>query len=458
MFRSVLIANRGEIALRVARSCRELGVEVIVVHSTADKDSAAVRFADRAVQIGPPAARQSYLNMAVVLEAALRTGAEAIHPGYGFLSENADFADACLANGITFIGPPAAVIEQLGDKIAARQLMEKAGLPLLPGGLTPLEDAESAMALAGDIGFPLIIKAAAGGGGKGMRVVEGLADLPGAYRETRATAQALFGDGRVYLERYLRSARHVEVQILCDRFGGAIHLGTRDCSVQRRHQKLIEEAPAPCLDPETAEQMGRLAVEGALLTGYQGAGTFEFLLDPDGRFYFMEVNCRVQVEHPVTEMVTGIDIVAEQLRIAAGEPLALRQEDVEIRGSAIECRVNAEDPAKDFRPSAGTLMRFDVPGGPFVRVDTHGEAGYRIPAVYDSLLAKVVAWGADRDEARARMTRALNEFRITGPGVATTIPFLDRAIRDRRFAAAEHDTSLAERLSAAADDGNDDAL
>ncbi|HEX6353747.1 acetyl-CoA carboxylase biotin carboxylase subunit [Actinophytocola sp.] len=446
MFETILIANRGEIAVRVLRACRELGIRTVAVHSTEDRDSAVVRMADQSVQIGPAPAKRSYLNAAAVIEAAKQSGAQAIHPGYGFLSEDADFAEVCEANGITFIGPPPAVMARLGDKTSARAAMTEAGLPLLPGSVEPLADAESAKRLADSIGYPVIIKAAAGGGGRGMSIVHEADEFARTYQQTKATALQLFGDGRVYVERYLASARHVEIQVLADQHGNAIHLGERDCSVQRRHQKLVEETPAPGLPKELTERMGAAAVQGALATGYVGAGTFEFLVDTENDFYFMEVNCRIQVEHPVTEMVTGIDLIAEQLRVAAGEPLRLRQEDVRLDGAAIECRVNVEDPRRDFAPTPGLLTRFVPPGGPFVRVDTHGFTGYKVPAAYDSLLAKVIAWAPDRPTAIARMRRALAEFGVEGPGVHTTCEFLDQVMADAEFAEGKHDTGLVARL------------
>lgn len=448
MFRSVLIANRGEIAVRIARTCRELGIGVHAVYSTEDRYSRIVRMADEAVQIGPAPARRSYLNIPAIIEAARRTGAEAIHPGYGFLSENADFAEVCHAQGITFIGPPADVIERMGDKMAARQLMAAAGLPLLPGSVEPVQSVAEAEALANEIGYPVMLKAVAGGGGRGIRIVRDPADLAEGYRTVEANAKLLFGDGRLYVERYLPRARHVEVQILADAAGNVIHLGERDCSVQRRHQKLVEEAPAPRLSPETVAQLRQAAVRGAKAARYVGAGTFEFLVDDAENIYFLEVNCRIQVEHPVTEMVTGVDLVAEQLRIAAGEPLRLRQEDVRLTGVAIECRVNVEDPERGFIPAPGTLSEFEPPAGPFVRVDTHGFPGYRVPTAYDSLLAKVIAWGPDRESALRRMRRALAEFTISGDGVATTIPFAARILTDPEFREARHDTSLIARLIA----------
>jgi acetyl-CoA carboxylase biotin carboxylase subunit len=442
MFGKVLIANRGEIALRVARACRELGIKVVAVYSTEDRDSAVVSFADEVIQIGPAPAKRSYLSVPAIVEAARATGAEAIHPGYGFLSEDPDFAEVCRADGIVFVGPPTEVIAKLGDKTAARQLMADAGLPMLPGSLRALSSVQEAQQVADDAGYPVIIKAANGGGGRGMRVVHERAAFPEAYAETRAGAQALFGDSRVYVERYLKTARHVEIQVLADNFGNTIHLGERDCTVQRRHQKLVEESPAPLLAPGLADRMGEVAVRGAVAAGYVGAGTVEFLLGPDGEFYFIEINYRIQIEHPVTEMVTSIDLVQEQFRIAAGERLSLRQEDVVLRGTAIECRINMEDPDRDFAPAPGVLTEFTPAGGPFVRVDTHGFPGYRMPASYDSLLAKLVVWAPDRHQALSRMDRALAEFRVGGPRVHTTIPFLREVIRNPVFAAAGHSTDI----------------
>jgi acetyl-CoA carboxylase biotin carboxylase subunit len=445
MFKKVLIANRGEIALRVARACRELGIQSVLVHSTRDRDSVPVQQCNEVVQIGPPPPKKSYLNAAAVIEAAIRTGADAIHPGYGFLSEDPDFAEACEAAGIVFVGPSVAAMKLLGSKQAARNLMSTIGLPLLPGSLEEV-DADQALALAERIGFPVIVKASAGGGGRGMRVIEGPERFEQEYRDTQATARMLFGNGSVYLEKYLRAARHVEIQILCDSYGDAVHLGARDCSVQRRHQKLIEESPPPGLCAETVEEMGRLSLRAALRAGYTGAGTFEFLLGPAGAYYFMEVNCRIQVEHPVTEMVTGIDLVAEQLRVAAGEPLGITQRDISPRGVAIECRINAEDVDRDFAPSPGRLTDFVPATGPFVRVDTYLRPGDVIAPEYDSLLAKVIAWAPDRERAVARMRRALGEFHIAGENVATTRDFLLRVLGHPDFQAAAHDTSMVRQL------------
>jgi acetyl-CoA carboxylase, biotin carboxylase subunit len=449
VIKSVLIANRGEIALRVARTCRELGLRTVAVYSDADADSAVVRFADTAVRIGPGPAKSSYLRIPAVIEAARISGADAIHPGYGFLSENPDFAEVCAAEGLVFIGAPAPVMAALGDKARARGIMLEAGLPLLPGSRDPIADPGEAEAFAASIGYPVIIKAVAGGGGMGMQVVRDPAAFRVAFDKTGATALAIFGDGRLYVERYLDSARHVEIQVLADTRGNAVHLGGRDCSLQRRQQKLVEESPVPRIAPKLGAELGAAAVRGALAAGYVGAGTFEFLLDPSrGEFYFMEVNCRLQVEHPVTEMVTGMDLVREQIRIAAGEPLGYSQDDIVHRGAAIECRINAEDPARGFAPAPGTLTRFEPPGGPFVRVDTHARAGYAVPPYYDSLLAKVIVWAPDRDGAIARMRRALGELRVEGPAVATTATFLADLLDNPRFRAAEHDTAMVTALTA----------
>ena len=446
MFRKVLIANRGEIALRVVRTCREMGIATVAVCSTEDRNSAAVEFADEVVQIGPAPARRSYLHIPALIEAALRTGADAVHPGYGFLSEDGDFAEVCESNGLVFIGPPPEVIRSLGDKSSARALMSVAGLPLLPGGVEPARDIEGAQRIADRIGYPVIIKAVAGGGGRGISVVREHADLARTYQETRNTAQTLFGDGRVYVERYLTRSRHVEIQILADQHDHVVHLGARDCTVQRRHQKLIEESPPPALPPDLVERMGQVAVAGARAAGYRGAGTFEFLVDDAANFYFMEVNCRIQVEHPVTELVTGLDLVREQLLVAAGQTLSVCQADAAPSGTAIECRINVEDPDRDFLPTPGRLAEFRPPGGPFVRVDTHGYAGYQVPASYDSLLAKLLVWAPTRAEALSRMDRALAEFRISGPGVRTTVPFLREVIGHPLFRNAEHSTGLVDQI------------
>jgi acetyl-CoA carboxylase biotin carboxylase subunit len=437
VFGKVLIANRGEIALRVARACREVGVASVAVYSSADADSAVVRFADEAVHIGPAAPAQSYLHVPSIIGAALKTGADAIHPGYGFLSEDPFFPEICADHAITFIGPRPEVMERVGDKAAARQLMSEAGLPLLPGTIEPVESLAEARRVAAEIGYPLIIKAVAGGGGRGMAVVWKPEDLAAAYRTTRAGAQAVFKDSRVYIERYLAHSRHVEIQVLCDEHGAGIHLGERDCSIQRRHQKLIEESPSLHVSAQTRRAIGDAAVRGALSVGYTGAGTMEFLLDEEGRLYFMEMNARIQVEHPVSEMVTGIDLIHAQIRVAAGEPLPWRQSDVSIRGHAIECRINAEDPERDFAPAAGRLDTWQPPGGPWTRVDSHCFPGWTISPFYDSLIAKLIVWAPDRGGAIDRLERALAEFSVEGRGIRTTIPFHRRVLAHPRFRAGD---------------------
>jgi acetyl-CoA carboxylase, biotin carboxylase subunit len=451
VFSKVLIANRGEIALRVARACRELGVATVAVCSTTDCDSPVVRLADETVRIGPGPAKQSYLYIPSLIEAALKTGAEAIHPGYGFLSEDPDFAEICAKEGLTFIGPEPDVMQQLGNKATARALMAAAGLPMLPGSIQSVGTADEGAAYAASIGYPVIIKAAAGGGGRGMTVVHNPREFRDAYLSTRATAQAVFRDSTVYIEHFLRTARHVEVQVLADLHGHAIHIGERDCSVQRRHQKLVEEAPSDRLTPQQREQIGAAAVHGAIAVGYSGAGTLEFLLDDDGRFYFMEMNARIQVEHPVTEMVTGIDLVREQIRIAANGRLSLQQSDVVIRGASIECRVNAEDPSRGFAPTPGPLDVFDPPGGPWTRVDSGYTAGSQVSPHYDSLLAKVIVWAPDRAQALSRMDRALREFRVIGRGVATTIDFARSIITHPTFRAGNHTTGFVDQLMSVPD-------
>ncbi|MBI4410183.1 MAG: acetyl-CoA carboxylase biotin carboxylase subunit [Gemmatimonadetes bacterium] len=447
MFKKILIANRGEIALRVIRACRELGVRTVAVYSQADRESLHVRFADEDVCIGPPPARDSYLNIPRLIAAAEITGAEAIHPGYGFLAENAEFAEICEHSDIVFIGPTAEQIRLMGDKVVARRTMASVGVPTVPGSEGALASLEEALASARAIGFPVMIKAAAGGGGKGMRVAPDEATFATQFQMAQNEAQAAFGDPSVYLEKYLVRPRHVEFQVLGDRHGRIMHLGERECSIQRRHQKLIEEAPSPALTPELRKRMGEAAVRGAQSIRYLSAGTVEFLLDEDGRFYFMEMNTRIQVEHPVTELVTGVDLVKEQIRIAAGEPLSLpRKNSVELRGHAIECRVNAEDPARSFRPSPGTITIFHPPGGPGVRVDTHAYAGYQVPPYYDSLIGKLIVHGCTREEAIVRMRLALESFIIEG--VHTTIPFLLELLHEPAFIAGEVDTKFLERRMA----------
>lgn len=448
LFDRVLIANRGEIAVRVIRTCRELGISTAVVYSTEDRDALATQLADRAIHIGPAPAKKSYLNLAAIMEAAAQCGADAIHPGYGFLSEDPDFASVCADQGVVFIGPPPKLMLTLGDKAAARALLASTGLPVLPGGAGTDASLESAERTAELTGYPLIIKAAAGGGGRGMTVVRTPEELGAAYQSIVATAQTLFGDGSVYLERYLDKAKHIEVQVLCDQYGNAVHLGERDCSVQRRKQKLIEETPAATLDRDTAATLGAQAASGAAQIGLHGASTFEFLFDTAGNYYFMEVNCRIQVEHPVTEMVSGLDIVAEQLRIAAGRPLTFGQRHVELRGHAMECRINAEDPAKGFRPTPGKLTTLRLPSGPFTRVDSYVEAGDSVSQAYDSLVAKVITWGADRDTARHRMIRALSEVRLAGRGMQDTASFLSGILEHPDFRSGRHTTAMLDSIHA----------
>ncbi len=443
MFSKVLIANRGEIAVRIIRACRELGVRTVAVFSQADADALHVQLADEAVCIGPPQASQSYLKVARIISAAEITGAEAIHPGYGFLAENAQFAEVCEGCGIRFIGPPTASIQMMGDKAAARRAAAAHGVPVLPGSQHPVRDLEEAKRVARDIGYPVIIKASAGGGGKGMRVVTAPEGLESALAMAAAEAAAAFGDAAVYLERFLPDPRHVEIQILVDGNGHGIHLGERDCSIQRRHQKLLEEAPSPALTDSTRQAMGRAALSVAQAAGYRNAGTVEFLLDERGDFFFMEMNTRIQVEHPVTEMVTGLDLVKAQLQIAAGEPLPITQADVRLSGHSIECRINAEDPDR-FLPSPGRVTNYRPPGGPGVRVDSHAYIGYVIPPFYDSLLGKVVVHGRDRAEAIARMQRALDEMVVQG--VQTTIPFHQKVLRHSDFLAGRTSTRFLERL------------
>ncbi len=442
MFKKVLIANRGEIALRVIRACRELGVQTVAVYSEADRESLHVRFADDDVCIGPAPARESYLNIPRIIAAAEITGADAIHPGYGFLAENAEFAETCAASNITFIGPTADQIRVMGDKAAARRAMQEVGVPIIPGSPGPVEDAEEALKFAMEIGFPVIIKAAAGGGGKGMRVSTDPDDFARAFQLARSEALSAFGNGDVYVEKYLARPRHIEFQILGDSFGNVIHLGERDCSVQRRHQKLIEEAPSPAMTPELRLAMGDAAVRGAKAINYVGAGTIEMLLNEDKSFYFMEMNTRIQVEHPVTEMLTGIDLVKEQIRVAAGERMSVSTLPP-LRGHVIECRVNAEDPARNFQPSPGRVDVFHPPGGPGVRLDTHVYTGYTVPPYYDSLLAKLICQGRTREEAIRRMQIALESFIVEG--VTTTIPFLARVMQNEKFRAGDVDTKFLER-------------
>ncbi len=445
MFRKVLIANRGEIALRVIRACKELGIRTVAVYSEADRESLHVRFADEDVCIGPPSARESYLNIPRIIAAAEITGADAIHPGYGFLAENAEFSEICERSELTFIGPTPQQIRMMGDKATARRTMRDVGVPIVPG-TDAIADVDEALAKADEIGFPVLIKAAAGGGGKGMRVAADRDEFARAFTMARNEAAAAFGDDSVYVEKYLARPRHIEFQILGDSHGRVIHLGERDCSIQRRHQKLLEEAPSPALDDDLRRRMGEAAVRGAKAIDYVGAGTIEMLLNDDGSFYFMEMNTRIQVEHPVTEVCTGIDLVKEQIRAAAGLPLSVPDHDILLRGHAIECRINAEDPSRNFAPSPGTISVFHPPGGPGVRIDTHVYAGYRVPPFYDSLLAKLIVHASTREEAIARMRHSLAGFVIEG--VHTTIPFLLQVMDHPGFVAGEVDTKFLERWMA----------
>lgn len=443
MFEKILVANRGEVALRVMRAARELGVKTVAVYSTEDANTLPVRYADEAVCIGPAPSNQSYLVQANIIEAAKQTGAQAIHPGYGFLAENADFARACAEEGIVFIGPAAECIEKMGDKATARKTMASCGVPTVPGSDGLCDTVEQAQAFADKVGYPVLIKATAGGGGKGMREAHTPEELESQYKAARTEAGAAFGDDGVYLEKLVLRPRHVEIQVLADDFGNNIALCERDCSIQRRHQKLIEEAPSPALDEDTRRAMGVAAIRAVRAVDYRNAGTIEFLLDERGDFYFMEMNTRVQVEHPVTEMITGTDIIKEQIRIAAGEPIsAAERAPFTPSGHAIEMRINAEDPHAGFRPSPGTVSKFRLPAGPGIRVETFVEEGSKISPYYDSLLAKVIVHGQDRAEAIARAKRALDEFEIEG--VATTIPFHKRVLENECFVAGAATTDFLE--------------
>ncbi len=449
MFKKILIANRGEIALRIIQACRELGVATVAVHSTADENSLHVTYADEDVCIGPPPSSESYLNINSVIAAAEITGAEAVHPGYGFLSENAHFAEVLEECKIAWIGPDPKTIRAMGDKANARKVAVEAGVPVLPGGEKPLAGASAAAAMAAEVGYPVILKASAGGGGRGMRIVRNASEIESQYATASEEAERAFGDGSMYLEKYLEQPRHVEIQIFGDHHGNVVHLGERECSIQRRHQKLIEESPSPALNQELREQMGEAAVKLAKAVNYTNAGTVEFLLDVDGSFYFMEMNTRIQVEHPVTEMVMGVDLVKEQLKVAAGHELSFRA-GLRPRGHVIECRINAEDPER-FMPSPGRIETFHLPGGPGIRVDTHGYEEYFIPPYYDSMVAKLLAKGKDREEAIARMLRALDFFVVEG--VKTSIPLHKRILRDEFFIRGELSTrfmeSFFERAAAA---------
>lgn len=444
MFKKILIANRGEIALRIIRTCKELGITSVAVYSEADANSLHVRFADEDVCIGPPPPGESYLDAKRVIAAAEVTNADAIHPGYGFLAENADFAEVVQSCNMTFIGPTPKVIQSLGDKSFAKKTMRNAGVPVIPGSEGIVSSYEEAVEVSKTIGYPLIIKAAAGGGGRGMRMVDDPLNLKKSFDSARTEASVAFGNPDVYIEKFIVNPRHVEVQLIADNFGNVVHLGERDCTVQRRHQKLIEETPSGVVDDDLRKKMGDAATRGAKAAGYTSAGTVEFLVDADRNFYFMEVNTRIQVEHTVTEEVTNIDLIKEQIAVAAGEPLSFKQEDVKCNGHSIECRINAEDATKNFMPTAGTITTFHIPGGLGVRVDTHAYAGYVVPPNYDSLIAKLIVWGNDRSEALLRMRRALDEFIVEG--VPTPIDFYKSIFEDPLFIFGNYDTSYIDRF------------
>lgn len=443
MFKKILIANRGEIALRIIRACQELGIKTVMVYSEADRDSLPVRLADEAYCIGPAPSVKSYLNITNIISAAEVSGADAIHPGYGFLAENANFAMICEDCGITFIGPSTHAIEYMGNKALARSTMIEAGVPVVPGSEGAVTNDEEAIAIAKEIGYPVLIKASAGGGGRGMRVAHSEDDLLKAIATARNEAQAAFGNGDVYLEKYVEQPRHIEIQVLGDKAGNLVYLGERDCSVQRRNQKVIEEAPSVALTPSLRRKMGETAIKASKAVGYYNAGTVEFLLDKNNRFYFIEMNTRIQVEHPVTELITGIDLIKEQIRIAAGEALGYGQNDIRIDGWAIECRINAEDPDKNFMPHPGTIQLYHPAGGLGVRVDSAAFTGYKIPPFYDSMIGKLIVWGRDRDEAIRRMQRALDEFVVEG--IPTTIPFHKKVLNNAFFRRGEVYTNFIQR-------------
>ena len=443
-FQKILIANRGEIAVRVIRACREMGIRTVAVYSEADRAALHVRMADQAFAIGPAPSSESYLCADKILDVARRSGAGAIHPGYGFLAENASFARACADAGAIFIGPPPEAMESMGNKVQARKTMVAAGAPVIPGSEGRVTSADEVRRWADKLGYPVLLKAESGGGGKGMRVLEGPDDVDSGYRAARSEARSSFGDDSVYVERFFRNPRHIEFQILFDAHGHGIHLGERECSVQRRHQKLVEEAPSPAVDDETRARMGEVALTVGRACGYVGAGTVEFLRDDDGKFYFMEMNARLQVEHPVTEMLTGLDLVKYQIRIAAGEPLTLQQSDVQFRGHAIECRIVAEDADHDFMPSPGTITSLRVPSGPGVRDDSSIYPGFEMPLHYDPMIAKLITWGHDRAEAIERMSRALREY-VVG-GFPTTIPFHRRVMHDPRFLSGDYNTGYLSKM------------
>ena len=442
MFEKVLIANRGEIALRIHRACRELGISTVAVHSTADASAMHVRLADESVCIGPASARESYLNIPSILAAAELTGAKAIHPGYGFLSENADFARVVEAHGLTLIGPKADHIEMMGDKVAARRAVEELGVPLVPGSEGVVDSFAAARGIADKIEYPVLVKAVAGGGGRGMKVASNAEELELGFAMARREALEAFGSDQVYIEKYLPNPRHIELQVMADSSGGVVHFGERDCSIQRRHQKVLEEAPAPTLSKTLRSEISEVAINAVKRLGYLGAGTLEFLFQ-DGEFYFIEMNTRIQVEHPITEMITGVDLVCEQIRVAAGEPLSHRQEEIRFRGHAVECRINAESPV-DFTPSPGQVSEYHPPGGGGVRVDSALYTGYRVPPFYDSMIGKLIVYGSSRGESLMRLNRSLEEFVIGG--IETTLPLHRRLIREPEFVKAEYDIHWLERV------------
>ncbi|RMF92617.1 MAG: acetyl-CoA carboxylase biotin carboxylase subunit [Candidatus Schekmanbacteria bacterium] len=440
MFKKILIANRGEIAVRIIRACREMGIKTVAVYSDADRNSLHVRYADEAYRLGPPSPAESYLDYHKIVDIAKKSKSEAIHPGYGFLAENFKFAKLCEKSKIVFIGPPAKAIENMGIKTLARKTMESAGVPIIPGTSSNIKDEKELEKIAKKIGFPLMLKASAGGGGKGMRLVREKKELKSALRATRSEAKSAFGDDSVYIEKFVENPRHIEVQILADKKGNTIHLNERECSIQRRHQKVIEESPSPIVSHEMRKKMGEAAIKAAQAVGYYSAGTVEFLVDKDKNFYFLEMNTRLQVEHPVTEMITGIDIVKEMIRIAAGLPLSISQEDVTVNGHSIECRIYAEDPEKNFMPSPGKIMNLRAPGGPGIRDDSGVFEGFEVSLYYDPLISKLVSWGRDRKEAIEKMRRALDEYYISG--IKTTIPFHKQVMKSKHFIKGDFNTSF----------------
>jgi acetyl-CoA carboxylase biotin carboxylase subunit len=448
MVSKVLIANRGEIAVRILRACRDLGLPAVVAYSEADRESLAVQLADESICIGPAEARRSYLNQPALISAAMITGCDAVHPGYGFLAEDPSFAEVCVAHDLAFIGPRPEVLERFASKFAVRRMLAANGLPTVPGSRGIVNDLSDALEQADEAGYPVLLKPSAGGGGRGMRLVRSPREMETSLPLARSEAQAAFGDDSIYFEKWIEESRHVEVQVMVDRHGNGVHFGERDCSVQRRHQKLIEEGPSPAMDDASRERLRDLAIRSVVAAGYESAGTLEFLLDADGNFYFIEINCRIQVEHPVTEMVTGVDLITEQIRLAAGDRLSLRQEEIRFRGHAIEFRINAEDANDNFAPQAGEIESLSLPGGPGVRIDTHLYPGYEVPPYYDSLLAKLIVWGETREVALARSRRALAEFEVGG--VKTNIPFHRGIIDNDAFLEARVSTNLLDRVGPAA--------